>query len=288
MEYTNEEATLLCARLLRQGYVKKTEFPTLELDEHLLKEVQDKLAQVGLELVLNTYSSFYAVRFQPKTQETIDQSNNLSLKNSEVAMLVILWCKLILPKRISMETSLKAKEAEFHAASGEASRQNELPLGQPTPEPAMPPLETLSKEEAEIMEKEKKESDKIFVKMKELWAEFGEHFSSKTFFKAVLTRLSRLQFIRIHNEIITEGIFSAAKRRTLGGYAFHRNAAVQKPRHASPSCASSVSPILISCPSRALHSSRSPLAYSRPRVVRACCSDNCANAASATPVSNHA
>lgn len=122
-------------------------------------------------------------------------------------MLVILWCKLILPKRISMETSLKAKEAEFHAASGEASRQNELPLGQPTPEPAMPPLETLSKEEAEIMEKEKKESDKIFVKMKELWAEFGEHFSSKTFFKAVLTRLSRLQFIRIHNEIITEGIF---------------------------------------------------------------------------------
>ncbi len=216
MDYTNEEATLLCSRLLRQGYVKKTEFPNLELDEHLLREVQDKLAQVGLELVLNTYSPFYAVRFQPKTQETIDQSNNLGLKNSEIAMLVILWCKLILPKRISMESSIKTKEADTTPLEQLNPIAQEVPVAlsqgdliAPELNPAQPdPVsEPLSKEEEDILEKEKKESHKIFVKMKELWAEFGEHFSSKTFFKAILTRLSRLQFIRIHNEIITEGIF---------------------------------------------------------------------------------
>lgn len=199
MEQLPHKAAIICAHLLRQGYLKKSLVPTLELDEQLFAEVRKNLAQVGMELVYNTYSPYYAVRLNPEAQETVEQSNNLGLKNNEVAMLVILWCKLILPKRLNEE---QAPLATSGGDSGELTAQGE-------PGEKAPPVGENGRAGAETqppLAKDGKGEDRIFLRLNELYAEFGEHFGSKTTFKAVITRLSNLQFIRIHNEIITEGI----------------------------------------------------------------------------------
>ncbi len=268
MDAIENEAILICARLMRQGYVKKDEFRNLELNERLLQQVQYRLAQVGAKLVLNTYSPYYAVRLLPEIQENLDESNSLGLKVNEVAMLVILWCKLILPKRLSLEAQTKltteienknkltniqtenaatnstdssitnitanpvnssnpsnpekngSAETLKETASGTNSTTvvPELPntesiatgipnvaptapvaTGTPNAMPSTPTTQGNTKEEAA-------ETTKYYIKMNELWAEFGENFGNKTIFKATLTRLNNLQFIRIRDEIISEGI----------------------------------------------------------------------------------
>lgn len=218
MEMLERDAGIICANLLRKGYLKKSCLPTLELDEALLHQVQERLAQVGMELVWNSYSPYYAVRFTRNIQDTIDESNNLGLKNNEVAMLVILWSKLILPKRLVVEdgsggnkgkevatvkppvqTSAMPPAAQAAAQPAATSSPDTLLAGttEPTSLPDSAPAEKV---------KSAPSPDKLTVKISELQAEFGRHFGSKTTFRALLTRLSNLQFIQIHDEILSEGI----------------------------------------------------------------------------------
>ena len=228
MDYSEQDATLICALLLRQGYIKRRDFVRLELDEHLMREVQDRLAQVGMALVFNSYSPFYAVRLIQQAQDTLEQSNNLGLKNNEVAMLVLLWSKLILPKRMALEspnlpqpTDNLSLDANQNLASGQ-----DLPLANSEGTEESPSswdefdgqknnqkkLEEMIGQEQEIsvdpvvLDGDDPEQ-KMFVRVPELYAEYGRHFGSKTAFKSTLTRISNLQFIRVHNEVITEGIF---------------------------------------------------------------------------------
>ena len=125
MNTTSNEAAIICARLLRQGYVHKSEFPQLELNDLLLTSVRDRLQDVGMELVMNSYSDFYAVKLTRDSQDTIEESNNLSLKSNEVAMLVILWSKLILPKRTQAQKALDEALAKKKAAIENQEQQQE-------------------------------------------------------------------------------------------------------------------------------------------------------------------
>jgi len=192
METLPHEADVICAHLLREGYLEKKRVPNLELDEQLFQEVKNRLKQVGMELVYNSYSAFYAVRLSQEMQESIEQSNNLGLKNNEIAMLIILWSKLILPKRLSDESPSGALDAERE--KGEEERPK-LPREPQESSSSQPPPSS-----------EEKKEERLTIGVQELYAEFGDHFGSKTMFKAILTRLSKLKFINIHNEIISEGI----------------------------------------------------------------------------------
>lgn len=208
MEHLDQDATTICAHLLRQGFIPKNRVPNLELDEQLFREVQDYLTQVGMELVHNSYSDYYAVRLSQNIQDDIDQSNNLGLKNNEIAMLVILWCKLILPQRLEMEASLERESQAKLAMLNQQNAAKETTLAN-NQEPivdeilASTPLDIAGTDET--ISKATKEKNGIRVG--ELLAEFGNHFGSKSSFKSALTRLSNLQFIKIHDEIISEGIF---------------------------------------------------------------------------------
>lgn len=188
-----DDASVICAHLLRQGYIKKSDYPRLEIDELLFKGVKDRLAQVGMELVINVYSPFYAVRLSQDSQETIEESNNLSLKSNELAMLVILWSKLVFPKRVeAVPTSLPQENATDQEEKNEAET----------------PKEEKKKEKKKAKKKARStDKDRIFVELGELYAEFGKHFGSRTTFKSILSRLHNLKFIHMHNEVITEGLF---------------------------------------------------------------------------------
>lgn len=213
MEPLERDATMICAALLREGYLPKHRAPYLEVDEHLQKDVQQRLSQTGLELVWNTYSPYYAVRFTRDVQDTIQQSNNIGLRNNEVAMLVILWSKLILPKRLVVEDLIKNQSE----VSGDKTN-----IAANTPSPAASPVVNIANissvlaqstnEQIKAVEdggasSEQPQKEKQSVKVNELYAEFGSSFGSKTTFRAILSRLNNLQFIKLHDETITEGIF---------------------------------------------------------------------------------
>lgn len=176
-----QDAILICARLLREGFILKSEFPQLEFDDELVADVRRRLQSTGTDLVTTVQSPYYAVRFQPEIQQDWDESNNLGLRSNEIAMLVILWSKLILPKRIMSEGKIN----------------NALDQLQ----------ETVEEQDSSQNKNATSEEEPSYVKITELWAEFGENFGSKTTFRAILSRLNNLQFIRLHNEVVTEGNF---------------------------------------------------------------------------------
>lgn len=178
---SEQDAILICARLLREGFILKSEFPQLEFDDELVADVRRRLQSTGTDLVTTVQSPYYAVRFQPEIQQDWDESNNLGLRSNEIAMLVILWSKLILPKRLMSEGKIN----------------NALDKLQ----------ETVEEQDSSQAKNATSEEEPIYVKITELWAEFGENFGSKTTFRAILSRLNNLQFIRLHNEVVTEGNF---------------------------------------------------------------------------------
>lgn len=178
---SEQDSILICARLLREGFILKSEFPQLEFDDELVADVRRRLQSTGTDLVTTVQSPYYAVRFQPEIQQDWNESNNLGLRSNEIAMLVILWSKLILPKRIMSEGKIN----------------NALDKLQ----------ETVEEQDSSQNKNATSEEEPIYVKITELWAEFGENFGSKTTFRAILSRLNNLQFIRLHNEVVTEGNF---------------------------------------------------------------------------------
>ncbi|WP_372369898.1 hypothetical protein [Candidatus Uabimicrobium sp. HlEnr_7] len=199
MNTTSNEAAIICARLLRQGYVHKSEFPQLELNDLLLTSIRDRLQDVGMELVMNSYSDFYAVKLTCDSQDTIEESNNISLKSNEVAMLVILWSKLILPKRTQAQKALDEAIAKKAAAKEQLENKEE--------NEEVTTVQQDFFEKQKPRKKKKKDPNRIYVELSELYAEFGKQFGSKTSFKSTVSRLSNLKFIHMHNEIITEGVF---------------------------------------------------------------------------------
>ncbi len=188
MDTLEKEASLICARLLRRGYIKKNEIPQLELNERLRRAVQERFQQTGVQLVSNSSSLYYAVRFLPEVQESFETTDSFGLKANEIAMLVVLWCKLILPKRLSL---------------GNASATPTMPK-EATVKPN--PVEQPSNGNGKDEEDDLPGANKYFVKVEELFAEFKSQFASRNFFSTTLSRLSNLKFIRIRDEIISEGI----------------------------------------------------------------------------------
>lgn len=107
-EELDARAREICAHLLIFTSIRKSACKDLVLDDDLRARVRARLGAVGLELVDNVYSEHFAARLVPAIEGDVafDWSTNARLNKGAVALLVILWAKLVLPKRVAQEKRL--------------------------------------------------------------------------------------------------------------------------------------------------------------------------------------
>jgi hypothetical protein len=94
------DATRLCARLLRAGALPRAEMPGLDLPE-VRREVERRLRGVGLVLATSPYSDHVGIRLAPEVaaDPAFEAASNLGLRADACALLVVLWVRLALPQR---------------------------------------------------------------------------------------------------------------------------------------------------------------------------------------------
>ena len=95
----------ICSRLMIRPYIPKAEYKDLIINEELRRDVETRLRSVGLFLVDNFYSKYFAVRLADEIERdaTLSWSANFNLEKPAIALLVVLWAKLVFPKRTAQE-----------------------------------------------------------------------------------------------------------------------------------------------------------------------------------------
>jgi len=163
----------ICSMLIANGYVHKDEFRDLLFDEHLREAVSMRLDRVGMKLLHNIYGDHWGIGLNEATtgDERIEWSNNFGLDRGAMALMLIVWCKLVLPKRLAQE-----------------SRQ--------------PEDGTVA---ALFPEIEKMPNPQLNFSRDQLVAEFGEQLGGITMTGRYLTQLARAKLIKLHGGVIEEG-----------------------------------------------------------------------------------
>jgi hypothetical protein len=100
-----DDAPRICARLIREGAIARKDMPDLDHPE-TRKEVEQNLGKVGLVLATSAYSEHVGLRLSPQVvaEASFDSASNLGLRSDALALLVIAWAKLVLPKRTVRDT----------------------------------------------------------------------------------------------------------------------------------------------------------------------------------------
>lgn len=95
----------ICAHLLIFPHLKRSRYRDLLLDEELREEVQRRLDGVGMRLAESFYSDHFAVRPKESIECDIrfDWATNKRLPKGAVALIVVLWAKLVLPRRVARD-----------------------------------------------------------------------------------------------------------------------------------------------------------------------------------------
>ncbi|GGY16385.1 hypothetical protein [Paludibacterium paludis] len=177
------ELTTLTARLLAHRVIERGD-PLARralMDDGFRAELDQRLADVGLRLVENPYAEHLAVAMLPELTESVFGSgdawmnNNMGLPRDGVALLVILWALIVLPKR------------ERQIARVEAGKENQSDMFG-----AQKPLET-------------GEAVSTGVSEDAVYADFGKALGGRTRFNANLGRLANLGFVVRRNRMIAEG-----------------------------------------------------------------------------------
>lgn len=177
---TEQKARQICAALIAKKVLHKDEVKELFRDESLRIQVENTLKTVGLELSTHIYTEHVAVKVGKEMETTVFDDghggwlkSNVGLSRGGLALLVILWAKLILPKR-------------------------QMQIDRMTPDD----LNQLS-----LLKERKSIPHKELVKLEEktILADFGDKLGGKTKFRTYLAELSRHGFIYKRDEIITEG-----------------------------------------------------------------------------------
>ncbi len=91
----------ICAHLVLFTFVPKEDYRDLVHDESLRRAVRRRLAAVGLQLVDHVHSPFFAVRLKRWVEADVhfDWPVNFRLPRGAVALMVVLWAKLVMPRR---------------------------------------------------------------------------------------------------------------------------------------------------------------------------------------------
>jgi len=144
------------------GFVPRDEVPEM-MDERVRAEVERRLASHGLALASSPYSGYYAIRLSPRvsTATSYDWASNLNWDANCYALLVILWMKFCLPRRVKREPEVVGADTFF---------------------PEKVPASVSSRRPASIT-------------YKELFEEFGRRLGGKIKFETYLRELKRRGFI---------------------------------------------------------------------------------------------
>ncbi len=169
-----DRAQEVCSILVANGYAPVTEFRDLLYDEELRQRVERRLEAVGMKLIYNVYSEYWGVGLNDKTaaDDRLEWSNNFGLARGAMALLLVLWCKLILPKRLEQE----------------ANREDPGLLGDVF---------------ADILDHQP--GPVASISRDQIVAEFGELLGGVTNTSKYLAQLSRAKLIKSHGGIIEEG-----------------------------------------------------------------------------------
>ena len=175
--------TVLVSRLLAHRVIPRSDALARRalLDDAFRAELDQRLAAVGLRLVENPYAEHIAVALLPAMTEPVFGSgeawlnNNLGLPRDGVALLVIVWALIILPKRERQISRVEAGREGQHDMFG-----------------AQKPLETGGTVSVGISEDA-------------LYADFGKQLGGRTRFAANLGRLVNLGFLNRRNKWLEEG-----------------------------------------------------------------------------------
>lgn len=180
----HEPAARLIARLLAHRFLPRsdTEVRRLLVDAAFLDEVEQRLATSGLRLLTHPFSAFVSVALTRECESAVFEQNdawqasNEGLPKDAIALLVILWALIILPKR---ERQL----------SSEANQQDE---------------QTEMFETVKLTPLAHEASRGIAENM--LLEDYGKLLGGKSrITNFILPQLSRLGFIERKNKIIHEG-----------------------------------------------------------------------------------
>ena len=179
----NDSAQALIARLIAERWMPRSEplARRVLVDEAFREDIEQRLAACGLRLLDNPYATHIALGLANAVEEPVLAregqwlSNNLRLPRDCVALLVVLWALLILPKR----------ERQVSRRDNSEIQQNDL-FGMDKPIPTGADVEGSVQESA-------------------LLADFGKQLGGKMRVNVNLGLLSRHGFIERHSGVIREG-----------------------------------------------------------------------------------
>lgn len=178
----SDDAQTLIARLLtHQTLLRKDKLVKRALsDEVFRREIDERLTACGMKLLDNVYADHVTLGLtrdvEPKVFGNNDvwQNNNMGLARDGVALLVVLWALIILPKR------------ERQAAHQQAKDEQDDMFGADKPLPTA-------------------EEASMGLPYRALLADFGDKLGKKTRMDMNLGILARFGFIERRGEMLCEG-----------------------------------------------------------------------------------
>ena len=178
----NDDSQILIARLLTHQTLRRDDKLVKRVlsDELFRAEVDSRLLACGMKLLDNVYADHVTLALtraiEPKIFGARDvwQNNNFGLARDGVALLVVLWAQIVLPKRERQETHQHAEED-----------QNDM-FDKDRPLP-------------------RAEDSSTGISYKALLSDFGDKLGKKTRMDMNLGILAKLGFIERRGEVIVEG-----------------------------------------------------------------------------------
>ncbi len=178
----NDDAQILIARLLTHQTLRRDDKMVKRAlsDDTFRAEIDKRLLESGLKLIDNVYADHVTLALhrnvEPKIfgAKDIWQNNNFGLTRDGVALLVVLWAQIILPKRQRQETH----QAIDVDQSDMFDKDNPIPRAEDT---------------------------SIGISYTALLADFGDKLGKKTRMDMNLGLLSKLGFIERRGDVILEG-----------------------------------------------------------------------------------
>jgi hypothetical protein len=171
------------ARLLAERWLPKTDADVrrLLIDEGFRQDIEHRLAATGLRLLDNPFASHIALGMAEGTENSVFGrgdtwlSNNAGLNRDGVALLILLWALIILPKRerqLSREATTDAGQTDMFGKTQPAPLREDAARGLP---------------ENVLLE------------------DYGRLIGGKGRLQFLLPVLSRLGFIERRNKVLHEG-----------------------------------------------------------------------------------
>ena len=179
-----DDAALLAAELLARRWLPRSH-PRVKralIDADQWQAVERRLGEVGLRLVDNVFADHVTIALQRGTESAVfgehglNASNNLDLPRDAVALLIVLWSLIVLPKRERQAARASEPEGQMQVEMFGSTK-------------AVPSARSVSP----------------VVSYRALLADFGTQLGKKTRLDANLRLLERHGFIERRHDDIAEG-----------------------------------------------------------------------------------